>query len=139
GLLDEGRGRGRLFTLGRLGSFGRLGSLDALGALHGDGSLGALHGDGSLGALGCFCSRGRLGTGFTGLALVGLAAPTARGDDPPGPDLARRLTHSHGRLALDLVFARDLVRQDVALVDPDLHADAPEGRARFAEAVVDVG
>src|SRR4029077_16439463 len=30
------------------------------------------------------------------------------------------------------------LRHDLALVDPDLHADAPEGRLRLDEAVVDV-
>src|SRR5204863_5153934 len=38
-----------------------------------------------------------------------------------------------------LVAARDLVRKDVALVDPHIHPDASEGGAGLAEAVVDVG
>src|SRR4029077_6328890 len=37
------------------------------------------------------------------------------------------------------VLDRALVRKDVALVDPDLHADATERGARLGQAVVDVG
>ena len=40
---------------------------------------------------------------------------------------------------LILSSAGRLVGEDVALVDPDLHADAAEGGAGLAEAVVDVG
>ena len=52
---------------------------------------------------------------------------------------AARLADGHRGLAGDLVLGRLLVREDVALVDPDLHADAAVGRLRLAEAVVDVG
>ena len=48
------------------------------------------------------------------------------------------LAHGHRRFLGDLVFDRALVGEDVALVDPDLHADAAE-RLGFGEAVVDVG
>src|SRR5205807_6406344 len=112
------------------------GSLDCHRSL---GGLGALDCHRSLGGLGALGGGRGLGTGFAGLALVGLAAAAAGGDDPPGPGLARRLPDRHPRLLGDLVVAGDLVGEDVALVDPHLHADAPEGRARLAEAVVDVG
>ena len=39
----------------------------------------------------------------------------------------------------DLLVSRHLVRKDVALVDPDLYADAAVGGLGFTEAVVDVG
>src|SRR5205807_3594927 len=133
GLLDERRG---LLALDGLGSLDRLGSLDCHGSL---GGLGALDCHRSLGGLGALGGGRGLGTGFAGLALVGLAAAATRGDDPPGPGLARRLADRHPRLLGDLVVAGDLVGEDVALVDPHLHADAPERRARLAEAVVDVG
>ena len=57
-----------------------------------------------------------------------------RGSAPAG-----RLADGHGRLAGDLVLGWRLVREDVALVDPDLHADAAGGGLGLAEAVVDVG
>src|SRR3546814_18539408 len=44
-----------------------------------------------------------------------------------------------GGLAADLVLGLGLVREDVALVEPHLHADAAGGRTGLAEAVVDVG
>src|SRR5439155_14757916 len=79
------------------------------------------------------------GTRLTRLALLGLATAAAGGDDTPGPGLAGGLPDRHPRFLGDLVVARDLVGKDVALVDPHLHADPPEGGAGFAEAVVDVG
>src|SRR5207245_613313 len=75
-----------------------------------------------------------------GFALLRPAPPAARGDDSSGlPALARGLAHGHGRLAADLVLPGDSVGEDVALVDPDLHADTAEGGLGLAEAVVDVG
>src|SRR5206468_667296 len=70
-----------------------------------------------------------------------LRTPTtaASGDHPPRTGLPRGLAHGHRRFARDLVFGRGLVRKDVALVDPHLHADAAEGGAGLAEPVVDVG
>src|SRR3546814_4892642 len=44
-----------------------------------------------------------------------------------------------GGLAADLVLGLGLVREDVALVEPHLHADAAGGRTGLPEAVVDVG
>src|SRR5207249_5103828 len=38
-----------------------------------------------------------------------------------------------------LGHADEALRHDLALVDPDLHADPAEGRLRLDEAVVDVG
>src|ERR1700722_8145827 len=82
---------------------------------------------------------GRGGWRRAGLAEIG-PAPSATGrDDPAGPVLAGRLADGHGRLAVDLVLGRNLVRQDVALVDPDLDPDAAVGGLGLTEAVVDVG
>src|SRR5207248_1167128 len=65
--------------------------------------------------------RRRLGShaGGTRVALIGAAASATRGDDPAGPALTAGLADRHGRLARDLVLGRDLVGEDVALVDPD--------------------
>src|SRR5664280_1472591 len=94
--------------------------------------------------------RGDLGLGGVGIdgdhtarfTLAGQAATAAGGDQSTGRGLAtltRGLTDGHGRLAGDLLLGGDLVGEDVALVDPDLHPDAPVGGLRLAEAVVDVG
>src|SRR2546423_7029082 len=85
--------------------------------------------------------RGVVGRHLLDRNRLGLGpAPAAAGaDDPAGPGLAGGLTHGHGRFLGDLVFAAGPVGQDVALVDPDLHADAPEGCAGLGQAVVDVG
>src|SRR5215207_8816159 len=80
-----------------------------------------------------------------GLGALGRPAPAGgrRRHDAllPGGRRARTrgLTHGHGGLAGDLVRALTRVGQDVALVDPHLHADAAGGGAGLAEAVVDVG
>src|SRR5256885_2792972 len=89
-----------------------------------------------IGALGGLGNRRRL----AGRTFLGLAPPATAGADnaPPGR-LARSLADGHGRLPRDLCLVRALVRQDLALVDPHLHADATERRARFRESVVDVG
>src|SRR5690349_17811783 len=73
--------------------------------------------------------------------LLGGAAPPAAGADDAtaGGRLPGGLADGHGRLLGDLVLGRRLVGEDVALVDPDLHADTPERRARLGLAVVDVG
>src|SRR5262249_22680383 len=62
-----------------------------------------------------------------------------RRDHPAGLALAAGLADRHRGLAADLVLGRGLVREDVALVDPNLHADAAEGGAGLTEAVIDVG
>src|SRR5450759_1570113 len=49
------------------------------------------------------------------------------------------LADRHGGFPGDLVLGGRLVRKDLALVDPDLDADAPEGGSGFGAAVVDVG
>ena len=61
-----------------------------------------------------------------------LRAPTRRRADRHG------VAGGHGRLAHDLLVVGQLVGQDVALVDPDLDADAAGRGAGLAEAVVDV-
>src|SRR5207244_3380995 len=73
--------------------------------------------------------------------LLRRAAPPAAGADHAAATgaLPGGLANGHGRLLGDLVLGRRLVGEDVALVDPDLHADAPERRARLRLAVVDVG
>src|SRR4051794_1319349 len=87
-----------------------------------------------------FVRCGHNDSGATRLLLAREAAAATRGDDAAGPSGATRgLTDGHGGLAGDLVLGGGLVGQDVALVDPRLHADAAEGRAGFPEAVVDVG
>src|SRR4029079_4517517 len=62
----------------------------------------------------------RLGLGGTArgsrLGLIGTAATPTGGDDPPGPDLARRLADGHRGFAADLVLRRRPVGKDVALV-----------------------
>src|SRR5262245_45373678 len=58
--------------------------------------------------------------------LVTAAAATGAHDAALRRALAARLADGHRRLALDLVLRRTLVRQNLALVDPDLHADATE-------------
>ena len=95
-----------------------------------------------------------LGVGFVhdrrhdlvGLAAVGrdrlgrrTPATAAGAHDAPAGALARGLADRHGGFLRDLVGGGRLVGQDLALVDPDLHADAAERGARFGEAVVDVG
>src|SRR4051812_1434473 len=74
------------------------------------------------------CVTGRLGAAAGG----GRRHDLARG-------LTRRLADGHRGLAADLVLERRLVREDVALVDPHLDADATGGGAGLAEAVVGVG
>src|SRR5262245_51548103 len=75
---------------------------------------------------------------------VGRAAAPGGGRHDPlaaGGGLAagtRGLAHGHGGLAGDLLLGQRLVGQDVALVEPHLHADAAGGGAGLAEAVVDV-
>src|SRR5665213_403078 len=64
---------------------------------------------------------------------------TAGGDEAAGSALTGGLPHGHGCFTGDFVLNGDLVGQDVALVDPDLHADTARGGPRLAEAVVDVG
>src|SRR6478609_3884093 len=69
--------------------------------------------------------RGLLDHGLHRLdALTGRLAAGGgrRGHDLAGLDLARGLTHGHGRFLGDLVLEDALVGQDVALVDPDLDA-----------------
>src|SRR4249919_901885 len=82
--------------------------------------------------VGCALDRHRL--------LGGTASAAARADDAAASGgLPGGLADGHGRFLGDLVLGRRLVREDVALVDPDLHTDAPERGARFGLAVVDVG
>ena len=79
------------------------------------------------------CTSGRV------LGAVGVLGPLlGRGDDLLGR-LAGGLAGGHGGLLGDLVLGGGLVGEDVAPVDPDLHADAAGGGAGLAEAVVDVG
>src|SRR3954471_4890072 len=73
-----------------------------------------------------------------GSRLVGRTAATAAGTDHATPG-ARGFADGHRGLLGDLVLGRGLVGEDLALVDPDLHADAPERGARLGLAVVDVG
>src|SRR5205807_9855461 len=63
--------------------------------------------------------------------LAGGSEPLGRAAPAPGLILLAepRLLLGHALVAL---------RHDLALVDPDLHADAAEGRLRLDEAVVDV-
>src|SRR5579859_3122736 len=89
------------------------------------------------GLLGGGLGRRRWGSG---LSQVGPPAAATGRDHTAGPGpLAGRLADGHGRLPADLVLAGDLVGKDVALVDPDLDADAAERGAGLAKAVVDVG
>jgi len=53
-----------------------------------------------------------------GDALVAAATAATGGDESTGAALAGGLADGHGRLAGDLVLDGDLVREDVALVDP---------------------
>src|SRR6202046_4979529 len=131
-----GRGRLRLSlcVLLRLHRGGRCGSGSDIGRLRG-------LGDGLL----------QRGLGLDGLFLdlacavlvsgesLGAAAAATGGDEPTRATLAGRLAHGHGGLAGDFVLARDLVGENVALVDPHLHPDAARRGAGLAEAVVDVG
>src|SRR5262249_49222834 len=72
--------------------------------------------------------------------LLTTATSAARADDAPtGGDLAGGLADGHGRLAADLVLRRRAVGEDLALVDPHLHAGASERGARLGPAIVDVG
>src|SRR5262245_42263571 len=95
--------------------------------------------------VGLLHERARLLGGLLGLALArrrfrrGSAAPAARADDPAGGALTGRVANRHRRFLADLVLGGRLVRQDLALVDPDLHADPTERRTRLGFAVVDVG
>src|SRR5699024_4112008 len=79
------------------------------------------------------------GLGSRGLGLLGrgrvAVATTAAGAGGTVVAVATRATttRSGGRL-----LRRELLLGHVALVDPDLDADAPEGRAGLVEAVVDV-
>src|SRR5207302_7861819 len=73
------------------------------------------------------------------LAQLRTTPPAAGRDDPPGTPLARGLAHGHGSLAADLLLEGGPVGEDVALVDPDLDADAAEGGLGLPEAVVDIG
>src|ERR1700683_3169740 len=77
--------------------------------------------------------------GALGREAFGPPAAAAGGDEAARPALARRLSDGHGGFTCDLVLDGDLVGQNVALVDPHLHADAAGRGAGFAEAVVDVG
>src|SRR4029079_10772608 len=70
--------------------------------------------------------------------LVGTAATATRTNHAPLAG-TRRLADRHRGLARDLVLGRGLVGEDLTLVDPHLHADAAERRARLGLAVVDVG
>src|SRR4051812_3890158 len=73
------------------------------------------------------------------VAVLGLRPPaSARAHAPTDPRLPGGFTDRHRGFTSDLVLDRALVREDVALVDPDLHADAPESGPSFGEAVVDV-
>src|SRR5262245_36180966 len=81
---------------------------------------------------------GHLGVGRRRGGLLGLA-PGRRRHHLAGPRFAGGVADGHGGLLADLVLELALVGEDVALVDPDLHADAAVGRARLTEAVVDVG
>src|SRR5207302_321461 len=77
--------------------------------------------------------------GLTRLPLLGPPASAACGYDPAGSALARGPARGHVRLAAGLLVGRDRVGEDVALVDPDLDADAAEGGASLAEAGVGLG
>ena len=82
----------------------------------------------------------RLGLDGRVLALGAAASGRRAGHDPAGGTRAAGgLADGHGGLTADLVLAAALVREDVALVEPHLHADAAGGGAGLAEAVVDVG
>src|SRR6185312_15873193 len=70
------------------------------------------------------------------LVGLGLAPSTARADHAAAG--SGGLADGHRRFLGDLVLDDALVGEDVALVDPDLHADATE-RLGFGQAVVDVG
>src|SRR3954447_12590398 len=76
--------------------------------------------------------RGGLGLGLD-------PAGGARHDPARLAGLAGRLADRHRRLADDLVVGHRLVGEDVALVEPHLHADTTRRRPRLAEPVVDVG
>src|ERR1700678_420671 len=95
----------------------------------------------SLGDLGVAIGVGIDGHHAARGSLLGPAAPATGGDQAAGcvASLARGLPHGHGRLSGDLVLGGDLVGEDVALVDPHLHADAAEGGLGLPEPVVDVG
>src|SRR4051812_28133775 len=71
--------------------------------------------------------------------LVGRTAAATTGADHAATGRPRGLADGHRGLLGDLVLGRGLVGQDLALVDPDLHADAPERGAGLGVAVVDVG
>src|SRR5919197_6414986 len=72
---------------------------------------------------------------------VGPTAPAAltRGAETldGSASAARRVLVAETRVALGDTLI--VLRHDLALVDPDLHADAAEGRLRLGEAVVDIG
>src|SRR5262249_5523741 len=76
-----------------------------------------------------------------GRGPAGGAGPSSAGARDPAPArcLPRGLAYRHGGLLGDLVLGGGLVGQDVALVDPDLHADASERGTGLGLAVVDVG
>src|SRR5262249_9125209 len=80
----------------------------------------------------------RDGLGGPRLTELGSAAAAACGDNAPRAPLAGGLADGHRRLAGDLLLRGDAIGQDVALVDPDLHADASGRGLRLAKAVVDV-
>src|SRR5579875_1619632 len=82
---------------------------------------------------------GELGGARSGSAEAGAPAATARGDEAARPALPRGLADGHCGLTGDLLVDRDLVGEDVSLVDPDLHPDASRGGLGLAEPVVDVG
>src|SRR4051812_13020385 len=71
--------------------------------------------------------------------LVGGTAAATTGADDASARGTRGVADGHRGLLGDLVLGRGLVGQDLALVDPDLHADAPERGAGLGVAVVDVG
>src|SRR4029453_4725369 len=80
--------------------------------------------------------------GLLGAALGRTATPGGGGHHPRAAGLAtgtRGLAHGHGGFAGDLLLALGLVGQNVALVEPHLHADATGGRAGPTEAAGDVG
>src|SRR5207302_7214142 len=68
-------------------------------------------------------------------ALVALAEPLRRTTGAPA---ARLVLVAEPQLAT-AGHALEALGHDLALVDPDLDADAAEGRLRLCEAVVDVG
>jgi len=79
-------------------------------------------------------------------SVVAAASPSSAGRRRPPPALTTRRPPADPRSRRRPWPPRErscprppLVRKDVALVDPDLHADAPECRARLCEPVVDVG